>query len=141
MKHDISPSLHNSASGPWLRSPGNQPVIDLYSLSDTLPALSNIVTILSGNTYQSFMVKYQDTTFQQAINMNRPYLKKMACHKHNRRDLITPKAPEEMTEIQDKFNSLKTHIKCTSAFKSLARRATRLSQHTTSPEVQLTWIV
>ena len=62
-------------------------------------------------------------------------------------------APKEMTErqnwIQDKFNFLKTHIRCmglskSSAFKFLTRGANAmhlLPQHTTFQEVQLTRMV
>ena len=40
-------TLHDSVFGLWLRPPGNCPVVDLYSLSVTLPPLSYTITILS----------------------------------------------------------------------------------------------
>ena len=43
----ISPTLHDSVSGLCLCPPGNHPVMDLYSLSVTLPVLSYTVTVLS----------------------------------------------------------------------------------------------
>ena len=37
---DISLTLPDSVSGPWLHPPGNCPVVGLYSLLDILPVLS-----------------------------------------------------------------------------------------------------
>ena len=34
---NISLTLNDSVSGSWLHPPGNRPVVDLYSLSFTLP--------------------------------------------------------------------------------------------------------
>ena len=72
---DISPTLHESVSGPWLCPPGNPPVVDLYGMSVTLPVWFYTDTVLSLRTSWSAMVKYQDNTSQQALHINRPYLK------------------------------------------------------------------
>ena len=72
---DISQTHPESVSGPWLRHPGNRPVMDLYSLSVTLPALFYTVTILSGRSSQPELFEYQGTTYRQAIRTNQPYLK------------------------------------------------------------------
>ena len=71
---DILLTHPKSVSGPWLRPPGKRPVADLYSLSDTLPILSYTVTVFSGSTSRPVLVKYQDTTFQQALLTNRPVI-------------------------------------------------------------------
>ena len=43
---DISPTLHDSASGLLLRPPGNHPVVGLYGLSVTIPILSYTANVL-----------------------------------------------------------------------------------------------
>ena len=76
IKHvNILPSLHDSVTGHWLRPPGNCPVLDLCGLSVALHVLPPTVTVLSGRTSQTVMVKYQDTTSRQALHTNQPYLK------------------------------------------------------------------
>ena len=72
---DIAPAFHNSVSRPWLRPPGNCPVVDLYGLSVTLPFLSYTVSVLFERTFKPVLVNYQDTATQQAIHTNRQYLK------------------------------------------------------------------
>ena len=80
---DIAPTLHESVSGHWLHPPQNCPVVDLYGLSETLSVLLYTVKILSGRTFQPFLVKCLNTNTRQAVHTNQPYLKQnQPCYGH-----------------------------------------------------------
>ena len=72
---DISPSLHNSSSRPWLLLSGNCPVVSIY---DLVVITSHLVLYCYCLVYKHLMACHshvQGITSREAIDTNQAYLK------------------------------------------------------------------